>query len=180
MLFTELRYVLFFVVAFAVHWSLRRNSSRKIWLLLCSYVFYAAWDWRFCSLMIVSTLVDYHAGRMVYRKHPPGGRKFWMVFSLGANLGLLAFFKYYNFFVTSGQGLFDLVGLDFPARTLEIILPVGISFFTFQTMSYTLDIYRGRLTPITSFRDFAMFVSFFPQLVAGPIVRAGDFLPRSQ
>ena len=178
MLFTELRYVLFFLVVFVVHWALRRNSSRKAWLLVCSYVFYGAWDWRFCSLMLVSTLVDYHAGRMVYRKHPPGGRKFWMVVSLSANLGLLAFFKYFNFFVTSGQGLFELIGLQFPVRTLEIILPVGISFYTFQTLSYTLDIYRNRLKPVDTVVDFAFFVGFFPQLVAGPIVRAVEFLPQ--
>ena len=178
MLFTELRFVLFFVIVFGVHWALRRNSPRKLWLLLCSYVFYAAWDWRFCSLMLLSTLVDYSTGHMVARKQPPGGRKLWLMVSLAANLGLLAFFKYYNFFVTSGQGLFELAGLQFPMRTLEIILPVGISFYTFQTLSYTIDIYRHRLKPVQKLSDFALFVGFFPQLVAGPIVRAVEFLPQ--
>ncbi len=178
MLFTEFRFVVFFVVAFAVYWALKKNTSRKVWLLVCSYVFYGAWDWRFCGLMAFSTLVDYHAGRMLGQDDPPRGRKFWLMFSLTSNLGLLGFFKYFNFFVTSGQGLFDLVGLEFPVSTLEIILPVGISFYTFQTLSYTLDIYRRALKPVSNLLDFALFVGFFPQLVAGPIVRAVDFLPQ--
>ncbi len=178
MLFTEFRFVVFFVVAFAVTWSLRGNTARKAWLTLCSYVFYGAWDWRFCTLMAASTLIDHHTGRKVHASDDPRVRKRWLWASLAANLGLLGFFKYYNFFVESGQGLFDLVGLPFPARTLEIILPVGISFYTFQTLSYTLDIYKKRLKPVDSLLDFAFFVGFFPQLVAGPIVRAVEFLPQ--
>ncbi len=178
MLFTEFRYLAFFLVAFAVHWGLKRDGARKNWLLLCSYVFYGAWDWRFCSLILLSTFIDYNCGRMLVRPDQATRRRLWVTLSVCANLGLLGFFKYYNFFVESGEGLFTWLGLDFPARTLDIVLPVGISFYTFQTLSYTIDIYRGNLRPVTSLRDFALFVGFFPQLVAGPIVRAVDFLPQ--
>ena len=178
MLFVELRFFVFFAVVFAVAWALRSNRGRKHFLLLASYFFYAAWDWRFLSLIFVSTAVDFVAGRMLARPEPPGGRRVWLWFSVGGNLTLLGFFKYYNFFVESGTELFDLIGLPFPARTLEIVLPVGISFFTFQSMSYTFDVYRRRLDPVSSFLDFGLFVAFFPQLVAGPIVRAATFLPQ--
>ena len=180
MLFTELRFVLFFVVAFTIHWALRKDSHRKNWLLLCSYVFYGAWDWRFCSLILFSTVVDFWTGKNLGQEHPWGGRKFWLRLSLVTNLGLLGFFKYFDFFIESGQDLFGLLGLPFPLRTMGIILPVGISFYTFQTLSYTIDIYRGDLKPVKKFLDFALFVGFFPQLVAGPIVRAIDFLPQLQ
>jgi alginate O-acetyltransferase complex protein AlgI len=178
MLFTELRFVLFFAVAFAIHWALRKDGYRKGWLLLCSYAFYGAWDWRFCSLILFSTIVDYWTGKNLGKATPWGGRKLWVSISLVTNLGLLGFFKYFDFFVESGQGLFDFFGLEFPVRTIGVILPVGISFYTFQTLSYTIDIYRGTLKPVDKFLDFALFVGFFPQLVAGPIVRAIDFLPQ--
>jgi alginate O-acetyltransferase complex protein AlgI len=178
MLFVEARFFLFFAVVFAVTWSLRGNRERKIFLLAASYFFYAAWDWRFLSLIFISTAIDYIAGLMIAREAPRLGRRTWLLASIAANLGILGFFKYYNFFVDSGTDLFDLFGLHFPARTLDIILPVGISFFTFQSMSYTFDIYQKKLQPIHSPLDFALFVSFFPQLVAGPIVRAASFLPQ--
>ena len=178
MIFTEFRYLAFFAVVFAVHWLLRPHRARKAWLLACSYFFYGAWDWRFCTLILVSTVVDYTAGRMLAREEAPGRRKAWLSASLVTNLGLLGFFKYFNFFIHSGEGLFDLLGLEYPVRTFSIILPVGISFYTFQTLSYTIDIYRRNMEPVRSFLDFALFVGFFPQLVAGPIVRAIDFLPQ--
>jgi len=178
MLFTELRYLLFFGLVFAVHWLLRSNALRKRWLLLGSYVFYAGWDWRFCGLILLSTIVDFHAGRRLGAATTLGRKRAWLAFSLAVNLGLLGFFKYFNFFVESGAGLFHLFGWDYPLRTLEIVLPVGISFYTFQTLSYTIDIYRRALKPVDDFLDFALFVGFFPQLVAGPIVRAVDFLPQ--
>ncbi len=178
MLFTELRFLVFFAVVLCVHWALRSNRARKNWLLVASYVFYGAWDWRFLSLIVFSTVVDYSVGRALGRSVAPRARRLLLVTSLVANLGLLGFFKYFNFFIESATGLFDLFGMGLPVRTLEIVLPVGISFYTFQTLSYTIDIYRGHLRPIASLVDFALFVSFFPQLVAGPIVRSSDFLPQ--
>jgi len=178
MLFTEFRYLAFFALVFVVHWSLRSDTWRKRWLLLASYAFYAAWDWRFLSLIMFSTTVDFICGRMLGREQPRWGRKPWLAISCIANLGLLAVFKYFDFFVESGQAFFGWMGFDFPLSTLNVILPVGISFYTFQTLSYTIDIYRGVLKPVRSKLDFALFVGFFPQLVAGPIVRAIDFLPQ--
>ncbi|MHC4846569.1 MAG: MBOAT family O-acyltransferase [Planctomycetota bacterium] len=178
MLFTEFRFVAFFLLVLAVHWALRSNTWRKHWLLVASYAFYAGWDWRFLGLIVFSTGVDFTAGRMMAREHPPGGRKLWLRFSLFTNLGLLGVFKYYDFFVESGHAFFGWMGLNFPLSTLEVILPVGISFYTFQTLSYSIDVYRGSLKPTRNFWDFALFVGFFPQLVAGPIVRAVDFMPQ--
>lgn len=178
MLFTQPTFLFFFAVVFAFHWVIQRNRSRKVILLVASYIFYAAWDWRFLSLIVASTLIDYCVGLVLKKPKPLGGRRIWLVASLFANLGILGFFKYYNFFVTSGVGLLTALGIPTRDLTLNIILPVGISFFTFQSMSYTIDIYRGKLKPISSLLDFALFVGFFPQLVAGPIVRAADFLPQ--
>ncbi|MEM7311229.1 MAG: MBOAT family O-acyltransferase [Planctomycetota bacterium] len=178
MLFTELRFFAFFLVALAVYWGMRRDGWRKTWLLACSYVFYGAWDPRFLALIVASTVIDFFAGAWVARAATPGRRRLGVAVSLVANLGLLGFFKYYNFFVESAAGLLEAFGFEPSLSTLRIILPVGISFYTFQTLSYTLDIYFGSLKPTRSLRDFALFVAFFPQLVAGPIVRARDFLPQ--
>ncbi len=177
MLFTEPLFFAFFAVVFAVHWALRRERARKLWLLGASYFFYAAWDWRFCGLILTSTLIDYGVGLALRRDAPPLGRRFWLLLSLVGNLGLLGFFKYFNFFVESANSIFGWLGLG-EVRTLHIILPVGISFYTLQTLSYSIDAYRRRLEPIADFADFALFVSFFPQLVMGPILRAVDFLPQ--
>ncbi|MBL7009433.1 MAG: MBOAT family protein [Planctomycetes bacterium] len=179
MLFTEFRFLPFFLLVFGLHWSLRRDRARKAWLLLASYAFYAAWDWRFLSLILISTAVDSLAGLRIHACREAGrpGRG-WLLASLVANLGLLGFFKYFGFFVASGVEFLGWLGIPATAPALSIVLPVGISFFTFQTMSYSLDIYRGRLEPTRSALDLALFVAFFPQLVAGPIVRAADFLPQ--
>ena len=177
MLFTEPLFFAFFAVVFSIYWTLRRNRSRKRWLLLCSYFFYAAWDWRFCSLILASTILDFVVGLALRNPSPRFGRRFWLLASLCGNLGLLGFFKYFNFFVESANSVFGTLGLG-EVRALYIILPVGISFYTFQTLSYTIDVYRRRMAPISSFLDFAVFVSFFPQLVMGPILRARDFLPQ--
>jgi alginate O-acetyltransferase complex protein AlgI len=176
-IFTELLFLPFFLVCFGVHWSLRNDTARKLWLLVCSYFFYACWDWRFLSLILLSTCIDYVAGRLI-AESAERRAKLVLGISLAANLGILGFFKYFEFFVTSGSDLLTLLGFDVAPRTLEIILPVGISFFTFQSMSYSIDIYRRSLRPTTEPLDFALFVAFFPQLVAGPIVRAADFLPQ--
>ncbi len=178
MIFTEFRYFCFFLIVFAVYWLLRSNTQRKIWLWICSYGFYAAWDWRFLSLLLASTLVDYNAGvKLSIPGMAPARRKLWLLVSLSFNLGLLGFFKYFNFFIDSTSHFLDFLGLPVGLHTLNILLPAGISFYTFQTMSYSIDVYLGRLKA-ASFLDFGMFVSFFLQLVAGPIVRATDFLPQ--
>ncbi|MFH2000024.1 MAG: MBOAT family O-acyltransferase [Planctomycetota bacterium] len=178
MLFTEARFLLFFILAFCLYWMLRRNVHRKVWLLICSYIFYAAWDWRFLSLICVSTMVDYIAGAFMSKREGRARRKPFLMASLFCNLVLLGFFKYFNFFYDSTVEFLQMMGFSASSSTLEIILPVGISFYTFQTLSYTIDIYRGKLKPVDSLLDFALFVGFFPQLVAGPIVRASEFLPQ--
>ena len=180
MIFTESRFLIFFAIAFCVYWALPRNRPRKVWLLGLSYIFYASWDWRFLWLILLSTVVDYVAGAQLDKSERSGVRKLLVAFSLLVNLGFLWWFKYYNFFVDAGTGLLDLFGWagDKDKYHLNIILPVGISFYTFQTLSYTIDVYRKKMPAVRSLLDFALFVGFFPQLVAGPIVRATQFLPQ--
>ena len=179
MIFTEFRFFFFFAVVFGVYWTLRSNRWRKVWILVCSYAFYGAWDWRFLSLIVASTLVDYGVGlRLGDAEASVNTRRRWLLVSLCVNLGTLAFFKYANFFADSAVGLFGWLGLPSNSVTLGVVLPVGISFYTFQTLSYSIDIYRGQLEARRSLLDLATFVAFFPQLVAGPIVRASDFLPQ--
>jgi alginate O-acetyltransferase complex protein AlgI len=178
MLFIEFRFFWFFLVVFSVYWSLRENRSRKIWLLVCSYIFYAAWNWKFVFLLMGSSALDYFVGTMLARTDNPRARRGWLMLSLGANLGTLAFFKYFNFFIASAATLLAWLGLPASLHTLNIILPVGISFYTFHSMSYTIDVYRGKMRAVSSFLDVAAFIGFFPQMVAGPIVRAATFLPQ--
>ncbi|WP_277485791.1 MBOAT family O-acyltransferase [Catalinimonas alkaloidigena] len=151
---------------------------RSVHLLVVSYVFYGYWDWRFCSLLALSTIVDFVIGRNLHSATNPKTRKFLLWTSLGVNLGILAFFKYFNFFVGSFESMISGFGWQLDYLHLNIILPVGISFYTFQTMSYTIDIYRKKLEPTHSLLDFGVFVAFFPQLVAGPIERAKHLLPQ--
>lgn len=179
MYFNELRFFAFFAIVFAVHWTLRGQGARKNWLLLVSYAFYSAWDWRFLGLIVLSTLVDYAAGLALEREGATRrARRLWMLGSLIVNLGVLGLFKYFDFFVTQAADLIGALGFEAHVNTLGWLLPVGISFYTFQTLSYTIDVYRGKLATCHNLRDFALFVAFFPQLVAGPIVRASDFLPQ--
>jgi alginate O-acetyltransferase complex protein AlgI len=178
MLFVEFRFFWFFLAVFCIHWSLRENRSRKIWLLICSYVFYAAWNWKFLFLLIGSSALDYFVGLMLARTKNPRRRRGWLMLSLCANLGTLAFFKYFNFFASSAAELLAWLGLPASVHTLNIILPVGISFYTFHSMSYTIDVYRGKMRAVSSLLDVAAFIGFFPQMVAGPIVRASAFLPQ--
>ncbi|MEY2520689.1 MAG: alginate O-acetyltransferase complex protein AlgI [Verrucomicrobiota bacterium] len=180
MLFVEFRFFWFFLAVFAVYWSLRRNDSRKTWLLICSYFFYACWNWKFLFLIMASSALDYFVGAMMVRTQNPRARRGWLILSLCANLGTIAFFKYYNFFVTSAGALLEWLGLPASLHTLNIIIPVGVSFYTFHSMSYTIDVYRGKLRPVSSILDLACFIGFFPQMVAGPIVRAFAFLPQLQ
>ncbi len=176
MLFNSLEFVLLVVLVGAWLVLARSNRQRKLGLLAASYYFYAYWDWRFLSLLLLSTVVDFGVGRALARSDSAPRRRALLALSLVCNLGLLGFFKYFNFFVDSLAPLLGQLGLR--TGTLSIILPVGISFYTFQTLSYTIDVYRRRLKACDDFFDFALFVSFFPQLVAGPIVRAADFLPQ--
>jgi len=177
-IFTEPRFLVFFLVAFAVHWALRSNGARKLWLMLLSLAFYGAWDVRFLGLMLASSGIDYVSGLFLGRSTSPRGRRWWLAASLLSNLGILGFFKYYNFFVESGAQFLGWLGLPVSDHTLAIVLPAGISFYTFQALSYTIDVYRRKLAPVTSPLDFVLFIAFFPQLVAGPIVRATEFLPQ--
>lgn len=176
MLFSQFIFVLFIAAVMLFLVVVRNNRVRKLFLLLASYYFYAYWDWRFCSLLLFSTVVDYAVGQALKRTQAEKKRRLLLFVSLACNLGLLGFFKYFNFFVESLQAFLSPLGLH--VGTLNIILPVGISFYTFQTLSYTIDVYRKQMEPCDDFWDFALFVSFFPQLVAGPIVRAADFIPQ--
>ncbi len=179
MIFNSLVFVVFFAAVYAIYLSLHRSrKAQNLLLLVASYVFYGYWDWRFLSLLLISTLIDYSVGLRLDGESRPVQRRTLLLISMTANLCLLGFFKYFNFFADNLYRLFHLAGLQVDELTLHIILPVGISFYTFQTMSYTIDIYRGRLKATRSLADFALFVSFFPQLVAGPIERAIDLLPQ--
>ena len=180
MLFVEPRFLPFFLVAFGIYWLARGQDTRKAWLLICSYAFYAAWDYRFLSLIFVSTAVDFCVGLGLARTDNPAQRKRLVITSLAVNLGILGVFKYFDFFAGSLAELLGLLGVPVNRTTLEIVLPLGISFYTFQTLSYSLDLYRRRIEVCRKPLDFALFVAFFPQLVAGPIVRAGNFLPQLQ
>jgi alginate O-acetyltransferase complex protein AlgI len=178
MIFTQLVFFIFFAVTLVVHWLLPGQRARKLWLLIASYFFYGWWDHRFLGLIALCTVIDYAVGLALGRVERPRARRLLIVTSLCTNLGILGFFKYFNFFVGSASELLRALGVPAATPTLEILLPAGISFFTFQTMSYTIDVYRRELAPCKNFLDFATFVAFFPQLVAGPIVRASAFLPQ--
>ena len=178
MIFNSLTFVVFFAVVLTAYWTMRSWGSRKNLLLVASYLFYAAWNPPFVLLLVLSTFIDYVAGARMAAATRPAARKAWLAFSLTANLGMLGYFKYGTFMLENFQALLALAGITYVPPQMAIVLPVGISFYTFQTLSYSLDIYRGQLSPVRSFRDFALYVTFFPQLVAGPIVRAVDFLPQ--
>ncbi len=178
MLFTEARFLLFFLVAFTVYWALPRDRLRRWWLLIGSYVFYGAWDWRFTLLMFGSTLLDYLVARGLGASGSPRTRKALITISVAGQLGALALFKYFDFFAASLTELLTGLGVSVNVPLLHLILPIGISFYTFQTLSYTIDVYRRDLQPVRNFVDLAFFVAFFPQLLAGPITRAHDFLPQ--
>lgn len=170
----------FLPLVFILYWSLRKASiqSQNLFLLITSYIFYGWWDVRFLLLLFVSSLCDFLIGRSLSRTDRPGARKALLAVSLTVNLGLLGFFKYCNFFIESASRLLHELGLHGNMHTLEIILPVGISFYTFQTLSYTIDIYRKKVDHTDDPIAFFAFVSFFPQLVAGPVERAKNLLPQ--
>lgn len=178
MTFTTLTFLLFLPLVFAVHWLLPTRRSQNVVLLASSYLFYGWWDWRFCGLMLASCLVDYTIGLCLMRANSTLARRSLLGCSLATNLGLLGTFKYFNFFTESFQTLSSQLGWDVGVTTLNIVLPIGISFYTFQTLGYTIDIYRRNINASRNLVDYLAFVSFFPQLVAGPIERAEQMLPQ--
>jgi len=182
MLFNSIDFAIFLPLVYLLYWLVFKNNLkiRNLFLLTASYVFYGFWDWRFLSLILISSLMDYFLALKIVSvgEHQPKKRKFLLVTSLVLNLGFLGFFKYYNFFVESFIAGFVVFGKEFNYSPLNIILPVGISFYTFQSLSYTLDVYFKKMEPTTKLINFLAFVSFFPQLVAGPIERARKLLPQ--
>ncbi len=177
MLFNSYTFWIFFVTVLGL-FVLLRGRARKVMLLVASYVFYGLWDWRFLGLIFISTVTDYLVARWIESAESPRGKRLLLTTSIIVNLGILGFFKYADFFVESLAELLSAVGIPIGRSTLGIVLPVGISFYTFQTMSYTIDVYRGELKATRRFLDFMLYVSFFPQLVAGPIERATRLLPQ--
>lgn len=180
MLFNSIPYLIFLPSVFLIYWIIFGKSLKlqNLFLLLASYLFYAWWDYRFLLLIFLSTAIDYYCGIFISESNNIKKRKWWLGLSLMTNLGLLGFFKYFNFFIDSWSAAWADLGVDLNVSSLNIILPVGISFYSFQTLSYTIDVYKKRMEPSQKFLDFALYVSFFPQLVAGPIERAQKLLPQ--
>ncbi len=177
MVFTSLQFVGFFLVVYALYRVLP-HRGQNVMLVVASYVFYAAWDWRYLGLLAASTVIDFFVARYLGRAPDGPARRTALVISLVCNLGMLGFFKYFNFFSASTARMFALVGWDFDPFTANVLLPVGISFYTFMTISYVVDVYRREIEPQRRFVDFALFVAYFPHLVAGPILRASLLLPQ--
>jgi alginate O-acetyltransferase complex protein AlgI len=181
MLFNSVDFAIFLPIVFVLYWFVtnRNLKLQNALVVLASYFFYGCWDWRFLSLIIFSTVVDYFVGLQLNIKNQSvTKRKFLLWISIIVNIGLLGVFKYYNFFLDNFIATFQFFGITISENSLNIILPVGISFYTFQTLSYSIDVYKRKLEPTKDFIAFAAFVSFFPQLVAGPIERATNLLPQ--
>jgi D-alanyl-lipoteichoic acid acyltransferase DltB (MBOAT superfamily) len=180
MLFNSIDFAIFLPIIFVLYWYVTHKNLKfqNLLIVAASYVFYAWWDWRFLSLIVFSTVVDFTVGKALKKEDRPFQRKVLLWVSILVNLGFLGFFKYYNFFLDNFKAAFLFFGYEIQGESLNIILPVGISFYTFQTLSYTIDVYRRKLTPTNNFIAFSAFVSFFPQLVAGPIERATNLLPQ--
>ena len=180
MLFNSIDFAFFLPTVFILYWfvTYKNLKLQNLLIVISSYVFYGWWDWRFLSLILFSTIVDYTVGLQLSKQEDNTKRKILLWISILVNLGFLGFFKYYNFFLDNFITAFSFFGRDIQANSLNIILPVGISFYTFQTLSYTIDVYKKKLEPTKDFIAFSAFVSFFPQLVAGPIERATNLLPQ--
>ena len=180
MLFNSIDFAIFLPIVFIIYWFIinKKISNQNLLLLFASYLFYGWWDWRFLSLIIFSSAVDYFVGLGLLNQENTTKRKLLLTVSILVNIGFLMFFKYFNFFIKSFTDAFTFFGYHFTASRLNIVLPVGISFYTFQTLSYSIDVYRKRLEPTKNIISFFAFVSFFPQLVAGPIERASNLLPQ--
>lgn len=177
MLFNSYTFWIFYILVFLSYWFLKHKHQNTL-LLIASYVFYGAWDWRFLFLILISTLIDFILAQYIHSASTQKSRKSYLLLSIMANLCVLGFFKYYNFFSFELNSLLINIGMSSMLPTLDVILPVGISFYTFQTMSYSIDVYRNEIRPTRSFKDYALYVSFFPQLVAGPIERSTRLLPQ--
>lgn len=182
MFFNSLEFAIFLPIVFCLYWFILGNHQRgqNLLIVAASYLFYGWWDWRFLSLIIASSLVDYFLALQLGKTAEERKRKWLLAASLSFNLGILAYFKYSNFFIEQFISAFSSIGIDLQLSTLQFILPVGISFYTFQTLSYTIDVYRSKLEPTTDWVVFFAYVSFFPQLVAGPIERATQLIPQFQ
>jgi alginate O-acetyltransferase complex protein AlgI len=180
MLFNSFPFAIFFPIVFILYWFVFNKSlkSQNILILVASYYFYSCWDWRFVFLLSFSTFLDFYTGIKIYESKNNQWRKTWLVISVATNLGFLAVFKYYNFFIGSFADFIEVFGLRANFTTLNVILPVGISFYTFHGLSYVFDIYNRKIKPSTNVVNYSLFVSFFPLLVAGPIERATHLLPQ--
>lgn len=178
MLFIEPRFFAFFATVLLVYWNLPSNNLRKWWLLGASYFFYGSWDWRFACMLFALSCGDYFFALRICASESRRVRRAYVTASVAMNLSVLAFFKYFHFFVDSAISLAGAFHVQLSEPTLKIVLPVGISFFTFQSLSYTIDVYRREIPPVRSLRDYVLFAAFFPQLVAGPIVRPKYFVPQ--
>lgn len=180
MLFNSIEFGFFFISVFGLYWFVAGKNLRlqNLLLLVVSYVFYSFWDWRFLFLLIFSTLLDYYSGLKIESSQKPNARRAWLWISLGINLGFLGVFKYYNFFIESFVAGFERLGITIEPWTLTVILPVGISFYTFHGVSYIIDIYKRRIQAERNFIEYSVFVCYFPLLVAGPIERATHLLPQ--
>jgi alginate O-acetyltransferase complex protein AlgI len=180
MLFNSIDFAIFLPIVFVLYWWATQKNLRlqNLLIFVVSYIFYGWWDATFLLLILFSTLVDYGLGLALKKEENTKKRKLLLATSLLINLGFLGVFKYYNFFAENFAAAFTFLGADLKVSTLQIVLPVGISFYTFQTLSYTIDVYRKQLEPVRDFIAFGAFVSFFPQLVAGPIERASNLLPQ--
>jgi len=180
MFFNSIDFAFFLPLVFILYWFVTQRNLKlqNTLLVIASYVFYGWWDWRFLSLIIFSSFVDYLIGILLFKTEQKKYRKLLLWSSILVNLGFLGFFKYYNFFIENFISVFTFFGNNIKSNTLNIILPVGISFYTFQTLSYTIDVYKKKLEPTKNIIAFLAFVSFFPQLVAGPIERATNLLPQ--
>jgi len=178
LLFNSLTFVVFFAIVLALHNAPFPWRAKKVNLLIASYLFYAAWNPPFVILLWISTVVDWYVAKAIFRSESQTRRRSWLVVSIAVNLGILGFFKYGTFLLENFVTIVGALGFDFQPAAPSIILPIGISFYTFQTMAYSLDVYLRRAKPAGRFLDFALFVTFFPQLVAGPIVRPTQLIPQ--
>jgi D-alanyl-lipoteichoic acid acyltransferase DltB (MBOAT superfamily) len=179
MLFNTPEYFVFLIIVLLLYYSLTRRFQNYM-LLVASYIFYGFWDYRFLSLMFASTIVDYAAARLLENTRSSGRRQFLLLISIALNLSFLGFFKYFNFFIDNAERVLAMLGFQVATPVLYVILPAGISFYTFESMSYVIDVYRGKTKATNNFADFALFIAYFPKLVAGPIMRISDLLPALQ
>lgn len=180
MLFNSIEFAIFLPVVFFLYWFATNHDLKlqNLLVVASSFFFYGWWDWRFLFLMIFSASVDFVVGILLEKQNDERKRKLLLLCSLTANLGVLGFFKYFNFFAGNFSAAFTLMGHKFTPNTLRIVLPVGVCFYTFQALSYTIDVYRRQLSPTKNIVQYFAFISFFPQLVAGPIERATHLLPQ--